>query len=107
MTYNLAKIMGRAWEIRRDPRNVYTFQTCLRLAWAEAKGCKRYGFNLESARASITAYIMKLMRNLVDEHDVHKLEILRAALLAPIDRQGVAVMDGKTVGLCKYAVRNA
>lgn len=107
MTYNLAKIMGRAWEIRRDPRNTYTPSTCLKLAWAEAKGCKRYGFNLESARASITSYILKLMRNIMDEHDVHKLEALRAALLAPIDRQGVAVLDGKTVGLCKYAVRNA
>ena len=40
-------------------------------------------------------------------HDAHKLEILRAALLLPVDAVGVAVADGKTVGLCKYAVRNA
>ena len=29
------------------------------------------------------------------------------ALLKGIDALGIAVLDGKTVGLCKYAIRNA
>lgn len=107
MKYNLVKIMSRAWELKRDPRKVYTFATCLKLAWAEAKGTKRYTFNLESARASISSYLCKLVKAIRDEHDEHKLEALKAALLAPMDKEGVAVLDGKTVGLCKYAVRNA
>ena len=44
---------------------------------------------------------------LADIHEQHKVEHLRAALLTPCDRLGVAVLDGKTVGLCKYALRNA
>lgn len=78
MKYNLTAIMRRAWKLRREGR--HSFPTCLKLAWAEAKGRKAYAFRLEDARA---------------------------ALLAPVDAFGVAVMDGKTVGLCKYAVRNA
>ena len=81
MKYNLRAIMCRAWEIRRGTR--HTFVTALKLAWAEAKGERVYTFNLENARACITA------------------------LLAPVDAAGVAVLDGKTVGVCKYASRNA
>ena len=44
---------------------------------------------------------------LTDIHEQHKVEHLKAALLAACDRLGVAVLDGKTVGLCKYALRNA
>ena len=40
MKYNLVTIMRRAWELRRMSRQ--TFPTCLRLAWAEAKGTKAY-----------------------------------------------------------------
>lgn len=66
-----------------------------------------YPFRLEDARASISAYLVKLGKALTDAHQLHKYEALRAALMAPVDIQGVAVLDGKTVGLCKYALRNA
>ena len=103
--FNLSTIMRRAWELRKTYR--HTMTTALRLAWAEAKGQKGYTFQLENHRASITAYLMKLVKAITDEHQQHKYDILRAALLAPVDALGIAVMGGKMVGLCKYAVRNA
>jgi len=42
-----------------------------------------------------------------DIHDEHKAEIIRAALLRTVDAAGLTVHDGKTVGILKYAVRNA
>lgn len=105
MKYNLTDIMRRAWELRKS--HGYTMMTALRLAWREAKGEKGYTFKLDNARAMITAYLMKLIRNVQDIHDQHKVEILKAALLLPCDELGLAVTDGKTVGVCKYAVRNA
>lgn len=105
MRNRLAAIMRRAWELRRQYR--YTMATSLRLAWAEAKGKKCYTFQLENHRASITAYINKLVKDITDVHQQHKYDILRAALLAPVDALGIAVMGGKMIGLCKYAVRNA
>ena len=105
MRNRLAAIMCRAWELRRQYR--YTMATSLRLAWAEAKGQKGYTFQLENHRASITAYINKLVHAITDEHQQHKYDILRAALLAPVDGLGIAVMGGKMIGLCKYAVRSA
>lgn len=105
MREKLSSIMRRAWALKRETR--FTFCTCLKLAWAEAKGQKVYTFDLENNRAGISAYLAKLTGTVKDVHDMHKLEILRRALLAHVDRIGVAVMDGKTVGLCKYAVRNA
>lgn len=101
----MKNIMTRAWELRRAKG--YTMSTALRLAWREARGEKGYTFRLENARALITAYLVKLLRNIQDIHDQHKVEILRAALLLPVDAVGVAVTDGKTVGVCKYAMRNA
>lgn len=103
--FNLSTIMRRAWELRKAYR--HTMTTALRLAWAEAKGQKGYTFQLENHRASITAYLMKLVKAITDEHQQHKYDILRAALLIPVDTLGIAVMDGKMIGLCKYAVRNA
>ena len=103
--YNLRTIMSRAWELRKA--HGYTFRTSLRLAWAEAKGRKVYAFNLDNARAMITSYLCRLIRAVKDIHDQHKVDILRASLELPCDERGVAVADGKTVGLCKYAVRNA
>ena len=105
MKYNLTAIMRRAWELRKA--HGYTMMTALRLAWREAKGEKGYTFKLDNARALITAYLMRLIRNVQDIHDQHKVEILRAALLLPCDELGLAVTDGKTVGVCKYAMRNA
>ena len=102
---NLKDIMLRAWELRKAKG--YTMATALRLAWREARGEKGYTFKLENARALITAYLVKLIRNVQDIHDQHKVDILRAALLLPVDALGVAVTDGKTVGVCKYAMRNA
>ncbi len=104
MKYSLTAIMRRAWTLRREKG--YTMRTALRLAWMEAKGTKGYAFRLENARAQITAYLVQLMGRIADIHDQHKVEILRAALL-PVDTMGLAVTDGKTVGVCKYAVRNA
>lgn len=105
MKYNLTTIMRRAWELRREKG--HTMMTALRLAWAEAKGEKAYTFKLDNARALITAYLVKLLGRIADIHDQHKVEILRDALLLPCDAVGVAVTDGKTVGVCKYAMRNA
>lgn len=105
MKYDLVSIMRRAWELRKS--STRTFATCLKLAWAEAKGQRVYTFDLENARAGISAYLVRLGNALTDIHQQHKHDILRAALLAPCDSLGVAVLDGKTVGLCKYAVRNA
>ena len=106
MKYNLHQIMSRAWELRK--MRSFTLCTALKLAWSEAKGVKRYTFNVESERAGITAYIVKAIREgLEDVHQQHKVEALRAVLLASCDRLGIAVLDGKTVGLCKYALRNA
>lgn len=105
MKYNLATIMRSAWELRREKG--YTMMTALRLAWREAKGEKGYTFKLENARALITAYLVKLLERIADIHDQHKVEILRNALLLPCDAAGITVTDGKTVGVCKYAMRNA
>ena len=105
MKYNLTEIMCRAWALRREKG--YTMMTAMRLAWREAKGEKVYTFNLENARALISSYLMKLVKDVKDIHEQHKLDILKAALLIPCDKLGFAVMEGKTVGLCKYACRNA
>lgn len=105
MKYNLVHIMRRAWGLRHTTR--YSFRTCLRLAWAEAKGKRVYTFHLESARAAITSYLHKLEQAITDIHQQHKYDILCAALLVPCDAAGLAVMEGKTVGLCKYAYRNS
>ena len=102
---NLHQIMKNAWAIRKEKG--YTMRTALRLAWAEAKGQRAYTFNLENARAQITAYLVKLATAIRDIHGQHKLDILRAALLVSCDSDGLAVMDGKMVGLCKYAIKNA
>ena len=112
MRINLSDLMRSAWQRFRSEGNRFTFATCLKLAWMEAKGSRRAtpsGWRAE--RAAITAYLMKLVKlvraGLADIHQQHKVEILRAALLRSVDAQGIAVLDGKTVGICKYAVRNA
>ena len=106
MKYNLQQIMRRAWQIRREKG--HTLCTALKIAWAEAKGGKLYTFRMEDNRASISAYLMKLIRSgFASIHDQHKHDTLRAALLLACDANGVATMDGKTCGLCKYAARNA
>ena len=102
MKYNLRQIMARAWAIRKEKG--FSLMTALRLAWKEAKGGKGYAFNLEAARAAITAYLVGLV--IRDIHDQHKRETLLEALRTPCDREGLAVLDGKAAGLCKYAVRN-
>ena len=109
MRYNLKQIMSRAWALRRE--RSLTLCTALKISWAEAKGDKIYTFNLEAERAAISAYLVKLGRairsGLDDIHALHKFDCLRAALLKGVDALGVAVMNGKSVGLCKYAIRNA
>ena len=70
-----------------------------------------YFFNLDENRDAVKAYLVKLGAalevGLDDIHQIHKHEILTAALGYQMDKEGVAVVDGKTVGLLKYAVRNA
>lgn len=105
MKYNLSAIMRRAWSLRRE--RGCTMMTALRIAWAEAKGEKVYTFNVENARAAISSYPVKLAGAITDIHQMHKYDALREALMLPVDTMGVAVMPGKSVGLCKYAVRNA
>lgn len=109
MRYNLRQIMSRAWALRKE--RSLTLCTALKLAWAEAKGQRAYPFNLEAERVAISAYVAKLGKalraGLDDIHALHKYDILRAALIKGIDALGIAVLDGKTVGLCKYAIRNA
>lgn len=109
MRFNLRQIMSRAWALRRE--RSLTLCTALKIAWAEAKGEKVYTFALEAERAAIRAYVVKLGRQLRsgldDIHALHKFDCLRAALLKGVDALGIAVMDGKSVGLCKYAIRNA
>lgn len=109
MRYNLTQIMRRAWVFRRE--RSLTLCTALKIAWAEDKGQKVYPFALEAERAAISAYVVKLGKQLRagldDIHAQHKYDCLRAALLTSIDALGIAVMDGKSVGLCKYAIRNA
>lgn len=106
MKYNMKNIMTTAWNIVREKG--MTMKTALKLAWREAKGMtKGYAVRVEDVRPQITSYIMKLVKNIKDIHDEHKLEALKAALLAPIDAKGIAVLDGKTTGLVKYAVKNA
>lgn len=109
MKYNLTQIMNRAWALRRE--RSLTLCTALKIAWAEAKGEKVYTFNLEAERAAISSYLAKLAKQiragLDDIHALHKFDCLRAALLKGVDALGIAVMDGKSVGLCKYAIRNA
>ena len=103
MRYNLKEIMRRAWQIRKE--RGFSLMTALRLAWKEAKGMKGYTFNMEAHRASITAYLLGLVVQTI--HDQHKRETLLEALKTPCDGDGLAVLEGKAVGLCKYAVRNA
>lgn len=111
MKYNLSNLMRSAWQRFKDAANRYTFATCLKLAWCEAKGYKGYTFHLEAERAAVTAYLLKLVQLIrsgaADIHDEHKAEIIRAALLRTVDAAGLTVHDGKTVGILKYAVRNA
>lgn len=109
MKYNLRQIMSRAWMLRQE--RSLTLCTALKIAWAEAKGQKVYTINLEAERAAISAYLAKLAKlireGLADIHALHKFDCIRAALMKSVDALGVAVMDGKSVGLCKYAIRNA
>ena len=109
MKYNLKQIMSRAWALRHE--RSLTLCTALKIAWAEAKSEKVYTFNLEAERAAISAYLAKLAKQihagLDDIHALHKFDCLRAALLKGVDALGVAVMNGKSIGLCKYAIRNA
>ncbi len=108
---NLRALMLEAWQRFKAEGNEYTFATCLKLAWCTAKGYKGYTFHLDPERAAITAYLLKLVKRikegLADIHEQHKAEIIRAALLRSEDRNGVSVHDGKTVGILKYAIRNA
>ena len=109
--YNLSQIMTRAWQIIRETGT--DLSTALRLAWYEAKtGVKKaYTFQMnESRRAMIEAYTAQLTCSIIegnaDIHEIHKGNIIRAALQAPIKNE-IIILDGKSVGLLKYALRQA
>lgn len=100
---NLVNLMLRAWDIRRA--DGCTMAEALRAAWAEVKAAK-YGVHMNEKRDSVTACLVKLVANAQDIHDLHKIDILRAALRAEVV-DGVAMMCGKWAGLVKWAVANA
>lgn len=108
----MKQIMTRAWEIRRSNAQL-DMSTALRLAWAEHKsGKKAYTYHMtDYRRAMVETYLCTLVCLILagevdDVHQVHKANILGAALQLNA-KNGLVVTDGKTVGLLKYAVRNA
>ena len=109
----MKEIMTRAWEIRKANDGM-TMSAALRLAWFEHKnGIKKaYAYHMTAfRRAMIEAYVCMLGCSILsgevdDVHQIHKYNILAEALQMS-DKEGLVVTDGKTVGLLKYAVRNA
>ena len=106
-------IMTRAWVLRRENPEL-TMSVALRLAWCEYKLSlkKAYTYRMtDYRRAMIESYLctlgcMIIAGEVEDIHQIHKYNILGAALQLTV-KDGVLVTDGKTVGLLKYAVRNA
>ena len=106
-------IMTRAWVLRRENPEM-TMSIALRLAWCEYKnGLKKaYAYHMDGYRRTmIESYVCVLGCAIVngevdDVHQIHKYNILGQALQLSV-KDGVLVTDGKTVGLLKYAVRNA
>ena len=97
--------MKRAWQLRKE--HGYTLATAMRLAWAELKGVKLYAMHLgHDRRKAISLYLDQMLENhLTGAHDLSKYQTLRNALRLPEDTADVVVMDGKSCGLCKYAIR--
>ena len=62
MRINLSSLMRSAWQRFRTGEGRFTFATCLKLAWMEAKGQKGYTFHMEAERAAVSAYLMKLVK---------------------------------------------
>ena len=112
--FDTAAIMTRAWEIRRE-REI-SMSLALRLAWCEAKGGlkKAYYWHMtEDRRAEVESFVCRLGCEIlrarlagedVDKHMVSKCNILAQALTLST-KEGMVVVDGKTVGLLKHAVR--
>ena len=109
----MKEIMTRAWELRRANAEM-TMSAALRLAWFEHKnGIKKaYAYHMTAfRRAMIEAYVCSLgcaiLSGEVDDvHQIHKYNIIGQALQLS-DKDELVITDGKTVGLLKYAVRNA
>ena len=81
------------------------------IATAKTGVKKAYTFQMnESRRAMIEAYTAQLTCSIIegnaDVHEIHKGNIIRAALQAPIKNE-IIILDGKSVGLLKYALRQA
>ena len=98
---NLVNLMLRAWDIRRA--DGCTMADALRLAWAEVKAAT-YAVHMDEKRESVVSCLAKLVISNI--HDLHKADILRAALRADVV-DGVAMMCGKWAGLVSWACRNA
>ena len=81
MRINLSDLMRSAWQRFRSEGNRFTFATCLKLAWMEAKGQKGYTFRLEAERAAITAYLMKLVKL----QGTHRIRLLQAGCTGAAD----------------------
>lgn len=104
-----SSILKRAHDLRRE--YAYTMDTAQRLAWAEAKGLKRYAVHLEDIRHDVITYMMKLADEIeaatvYDIHAVNKYMCISSALDVHADRAGVVVVEGKVAGLLKYAARH-
>lgn len=51
--------------------------------------------------------LKQIHAGLDDIYALHEFVSLRAAFLKGVDTLGIAVMDSKSIDLCKYAIRNA
>ena len=109
--FDMSQIMTRAWAIVKE--KALDISTALRLAWFEAKsGIKAYAFRMnETRRAAVETYLTALGCAILsgetdDVHEIHKHNIIRQALQAPV-KNGTAILDGKSVGLLKFAMRQA
>lgn len=98
---NLKNIMLRAWDLRRS--DGCSMAEALRLAWAEVKSAT-YAVHMDEKRESVSSCLAKLVVSSI--HDLHKADILRAALRAEcVD--GIVYMCGKWAGLVKWAAAHA
>ena len=137
MKYNLASFMRRAWGLRREKGYTMTTALRLAWMEAKGNKGYAFRLEEARAQiTAYLVKLGKAIADIHDQHKLEILLIARptaaprrgfrpagrfacpraqgavpaplmAALLLPVDAAGLAVTDGKTVGLCKYACRNA
>lgn len=105
--FDRASVMERAWDIHKVDR--VEMSSALRKAWDEAHNAK-YSYQMtDERREAIEKVANRVEIGLKEKfniHEAHKVIILRAALRIKVVN-GVAMMFGQQVGLCKWALRNA